>query len=117
MPAIAREGDPVFTGHLCDTFTTLAFPLLNTDVFAESRLLDQQYDLTIPHLILVGEFCVPHVLPIWEGVSDVFCWFRPQATAYKDCDLGFIIEPCALTVFAGGMPIDNSSCVAPAGFL
>ena len=117
MPAIAREFDPVFTGHGCESFTILALPILNTDVFAEKQLLTQMLDFTIPHLVGSPPYCVEHIAPIWEGVPNVLCWFFPQAVAYSDCDAGFIIEPCAKTVFAGGMPIDNSSCVAPAGFL
>lgn len=71
MPKVARIGDPVSTGHLCDTVTKLDSPSQG-GVYAGNKLICRLGDKTVSHTILVGSSCVPHVTAINESSKTVY---------------------------------------------
>ena len=72
MAKIARKGDSVSTGHLCDGSTTLDAPTGNSTVYAEGELICRLGDKTVSHNILVGSSCVPHTSAINSSSSTVY---------------------------------------------
>lgn len=70
MPKVCREGDPLSTGHLCDTTSTLDTPGQST-VRANGILIARKGDNTVSHDILSGIVCVPHVASISGSSSTV----------------------------------------------
>lgn len=99
MAGVAREGDSVATGHLCDTTTTLDTPS-QTKVFVEGALVACQGDLTVTHNIKVGDACVPHVASISGATSTVKIGGISIAKLGDACDAGSITS-AASTVFIG----------------
>ena len=58
MPAVARQGDTVNTGHLCDGITTIAEGSPNVRV--NGLPVAYQGAALAPHTIKSGDNCVPH---------------------------------------------------------
>jgi len=70
MPAVARIGDSIATGHGCDGSTTLTGPSGN--VFANNKGIERQGDPTVVHR-LTGTGCsVTHSAVINAGSGNVF---------------------------------------------
>lgn len=99
MPAVARIGDPFVTGHPCDGASTIGQGSGN--VFAEGIGVARQGDMSVSHLFLVGDACVPHAVPITGGSGSVFINGIPCARVGDGID-GGAISAGAGTVFAGG---------------
>lgn len=51
MPGVARVGDPIKTGHLCDTTSTIASSGHATNVYANGKLVALQGGPISPHQI------------------------------------------------------------------
>ena len=99
MPAVARIGDPFSTGHPCDGSSTIAQGSPN--VYANSIPASRLGDMSASHLILVGDVCVPHAVPIAAGSSTVFANSIPLARVGDAIDAGAITGGSP-NVFAGG---------------
>ena len=95
----ARVGDPVNTGHLCDTTTNIAEGSPN--VFIEGQSADYAGSALKPHLILAVDKCVPHIgTKVNSGSSKVFVNGKNLARVTDSADFGFITRG-ASTVFSG----------------
>ena len=70
MPAVARIGDPFSTGHPCDGSSTTAQG--SGDVYANGIPVSRVGDNSTSHLVLLGDVCVPHVVPIAGGSGSVY---------------------------------------------
>ena len=102
MPKIARQGDDVTTGHLCDTTTKLAAPTDNDNVYAEGALICRFDDKTEEHEIEVpGPACVKHTTKINKSSSTVYVRGKKVArvTDTTGCSSGSSIDSGAGTVF------------------
>jgi uncharacterized Zn-binding protein involved in type VI secretion len=88
MPAVARIGDTIATGHGCDGTTTLTGP--STDVFANNIGIERQGDPTVVHR-LTGRGCsVTHTAVINVGSGDVFVNNKPIGRVGDSADAGSI---------------------------
>ena len=99
MPAVARIGDPFSTGHPCDGSSVIAEGSPN--VYANSIPASRVGDSSASHLVLVGDVCVGHAVPIAAGSSTVY------ANGIALARVGDAIVAGAITggspnVFAGG---------------
>lgn len=99
MPAAAREGDSVATGHLCDTVTTLDTPGQDS-VYINGILACRLGDLTVVHDIKSGDACVPHTAPISSSSSTVYIVSALAARLGDSCDAGSITSGSS-NVFIG----------------
>ena len=102
MPAVARKGDSLTTGHLCDATSILDTPSQST-VFAESELVARIGDSTVVHNIEISTnplVCAPHVETIIEGSATVFAVNEKVARIGDAVDAGNITSG-ASSVFAG----------------
>jgi uncharacterized Zn-binding protein involved in type VI secretion len=98
MPAVARIGDSLATGHGCDGTTTLTGP--SGDVFANSRGVERQGDPTVVHA-LTGLGCsISHRAAVNAGSGTVFVNNKPIARIGDSADAGSITSGSP-TVFAG----------------
>ena len=99
MPAVARIGDSISTGHGCDGTTTLTGPSGN--VFANSIGVERQGDPTVVHR-LTGKNCsVSHAAAVNAGSGTVFVNNKPIARIGDSADAGSITAG-SRNVFAGG---------------
>lgn len=91
MPAIARIGDNVSTGHGCDSTTTLTEPLGNTaKVYANGLGIECVGDPTVPHLIPGGDSCITHTAYINAGSPTVYIAGIAVGRVGDSCDAGQI---------------------------
>lgn len=90
MPAVARIGDQINTGHGCDGTSTIAEGSPN--VFANNIGVARQGDAIAPHTIPAGPICVGHSAVINSGSPDVFVNNIPMARVNDSADQGFITE-------------------------
>lgn len=98
MPAVARIGDSIATGHGCDGTTTLTGPSGN--VFANNLGVERQGDPTVVHA-LTGRGCsVTHTAAINVGSATVYVNNIPIARVGDSADAGSITSGSS-TVFAG----------------
>lgn len=98
MPAIARIGDTIATGHGCDGTTTLTGP--SGDVFANNIGIERQGDPTVPHRLTGRNCSVSHTAVVNVGSGTVFVNNKPVARIGDSADAGSIISGSP-TVFAG----------------
>lgn len=70
MPAAARKGDTVATGHDCDATTTIK-GTLQTTVRINGLIAAVSGDPLDAHTILSGTVCVPHSANVNAGSSTV----------------------------------------------
>lgn len=70
MPAAARLGDSISTGHACDATSTIAGALI-TKVKIDGIIAAVLGDAIAAHTILVGEVCVPHAATVGGSSSKV----------------------------------------------
>lgn len=89
MPAAAREGDSVATGHLCDTVTVLNTPG-QSSVYINGILACRLTDRTVPHEVKSGSVCIPHTAPITGSSSTVYIVSKLAARLGDSCDAGSI---------------------------
>lgn len=88
MPAVARIGDSIATGHGCDGTTTLTGP--SGDVFANNIGIERQGDPTVVHR-LTGRGCsVRHTAVINVGSGNVFVNNKPIGRVGDSADAGSI---------------------------
>ncbi len=98
MPAIARIGDSISTGHGCDGTTTLTGP--SGDVFVNGLGVERQGDPTVVHR-LTGTGCsVSHTAAVNSGSGSVFVNVKPIARVGDSADAGAITSGSG-SVFAG----------------
>lgn len=90
MPAIARIGDQINTGHGCDSTALIGEGSI--DVFCNNIGVARQGDAIAPHTILAGIVCVPHSAVINQGSPDVFVNNIPVARVGDSADQGSIIQ-------------------------
>ena len=88
MPAVARIGDTIATGHGCDGTTTLTGP--STNVFANNIGIERQGDPTVVHR-LTGRGCsVTHTAVINVGSGNVFVNNKAIGRVGDSADAGSI---------------------------
>lgn len=87
MPACARVGDSVATGHACDATTTLATANHNVNAQGANALVVG--DLTVPHGF-IPPACAPHTAAINAGSSKVTIGGVAAARQTDSCDAGTI---------------------------
>jgi uncharacterized Zn-binding protein involved in type VI secretion len=88
MPAVARIGDSIATGHGCDGTTTLTGP--SSNVFANNIGIERQGDPTVVHR-LTGRGCsVTHTAVINVGSSNVFVNNKAIGRVGDSADAGSI---------------------------
>jgi uncharacterized Zn-binding protein involved in type VI secretion len=100
MPAVARAGDSVSTGHGCDGTTTLDIPGQST-VFVEGELACRLGDSTVSHAVPEGDGCGSHTATISGSSGTVKVAGKLVARVGDACDAGSISSGAA-TVFIGG---------------
>jgi uncharacterized Zn-binding protein involved in type VI secretion len=98
MPAIARIGDSIATGHGCDRSTTLTGPSGN--VFVNGLGVERQGDPTVVHRLTGRNCSVSHTAAVNAGSGTVFVNGKPIARIGDSADAGSITSGSA-TVFAG----------------
>ena len=101
MPAVSRKDgtDSISTGHGCDA-TTVTDQGSST-VFVNSIGAVRAGDLCRVHLILVGDSCVPHTVPLTSYSGSVFVNSKGvgrQGDSYS----GEVLTSGSGNVFAGG---------------
>ncbi len=89
MPAAARVGDPIATGHLCDTVSKIAGPG-NPRVLIEGQPAAVVGDLSDPHTYGVPPFCISHAMPITTGCPKVLVGGQPIAMFGSQIDSGTV---------------------------
>ena len=101
MPNIARKNgvDSVATGHGCDTVTVTDDG--SSSVFVNGIGAVRAGDLCQVHLILAGDSCVPHTVPLTSFSSSVFVNGRGVGRV-GDEYVGHTITSGSSNVFAGG---------------
>jgi len=107
MPAVARVGDTVNTGHGCDTTTTILAVGSANNVYAEGLLVALQGSSLAPHNITnpaqpqpPNPPCIPHpAQKVNIGSSTVRVNGRAIARVGDSADLGNVSRG-ASTVFA-----------------
>lgn len=98
MPAVARIGDSISTGHGCDGTTTLTGPSGN--VFANSIGVERQGDPTVSHAVSGRGCSVSHVANVNVGSSVVFVNNKQIARIGDSADSGSVTSGSP-NVFAG----------------
>jgi uncharacterized Zn-binding protein involved in type VI secretion len=98
MPAVARIGDSIATGHGCDGSTTLTGPSGN--VFVNGLGVERQGDPTVVHRLTGRNCSVSHTAAVNAGSGSVFVNGKPIARVGDSADAGSITSGSA-TVFAG----------------
>jgi uncharacterized Zn-binding protein involved in type VI secretion len=99
MPAVAREGDSISTGHGCDSTSTVISP--SSNVFCNGIGVERKGDPVAPHTIPSGPACVPHSAFINAGSSTVYVNGIPIARVGDSADAGSITSGSS-NVYAGG---------------
>jgi len=95
MPAVARKGDSVNTGHGCTSITkTLE---CSSDVIVNGKGAVRKGDALEVHTINSGSVCVPHSSKVNEGSSTVFVNGKPLAR--KAIQLMLVIFLLVLVMF------------------
>lgn len=101
MPEIARGSgaDSVSTNHGCDATTVT--DTCSDNVFVNGEGAVREGDLTASHLILVGDDCVSHTVPLTTFSSSVFV--NGKGIGRKgDSYSGETISSGSSNCFAGG---------------
>lgn len=98
MPKVCRKGDPLSTGHLCDTTSNLNTPGQGS-VFANGILVARKGDRTETHDIPAG-VCVPHTASITGSSSTVRVAGKFVARVGDGVDAGALTDGSS-NVFAG----------------
>jgi uncharacterized Zn-binding protein involved in type VI secretion len=89
MPAIARKGDPITTGHGCDAVSTVGVG--SSDVFINGIAVARKGDSISPHTIRSGNRCVSHSAVINAGSGSILVNGIPIARVGDSADAGAII--------------------------
>jgi len=88
MPAVARIGDSIATGHGCDGSTTLTGP--SSNVFANSLGIERRGDPTVVHAVSGRGCSVSHTASVNVGSGNVFVNSEPIARIGDSADAGSI---------------------------
>ena len=88
MPAVARIGDEISTGHGCDGTSTIAEG--SNNVFCNNIGVSRKGDAITVHTIPSGSSCVPHNSVINEGSPNVFVNNIEMARVGDSADQGSI---------------------------
>lgn len=101
MPAVSRKDgtDSISTGHGCDATTVTDQG--SSNVLVNSIGAVRAGDLCQVHLILVGDSCVPHTVPLTSFSSTVFVNGRGIGRRGDDYS-GHVLTSGSGNVFAGG---------------
>lgn len=99
MPAAARVGDSVATGHICATTTTLAAANHNVNIQGANALVVG--DLTESHAFPPSPPCAPHVASINAGSSKVTIGGKAAARQTDSCDAGSITSGASMVSIGG----------------
>lgn len=99
MPAVARIGDLINTGHGCDASAPIQDG--SSNVFVNGIGMSYASAAIVPHLINSGNSCVVHQAWIISGSSSVFVNGLPVARVGDAADLGAVAQGSP-NVFAGG---------------
>jgi uncharacterized Zn-binding protein involved in type VI secretion len=91
MPAAARLGDLITTGHACDGTSTIAGNL-QSKVIINNIIAAVLGDPIAPHTILVGSVCVPHSATVGGSSEKVFFENIKAARVGDAADADKIIE-------------------------
>lgn len=97
MPAVARIGDSIATGHGCDGTTTLTGPSGN--VFVNGLGVERAGDPTVSHRVSGRNCSVSHAAAVNAGSGNVFVNNKPIARVGDSADAGSITSGSP-TVFA-----------------
>ena len=97
---VSRKGDPLTTGHICSTTTTLATPGQNT-VFANGIRIARRGDSTVPHPFPPQPPCANHTAVVNAGSETVFVSGKKCARTTDSADLGALTSG-SNNVFVGG---------------
>lgn len=100
MPAAARIGDDVDTGHGCDSTTTIKGALQST-VFINGIKAAVDGDALAAHTIPSGDVCVGHSAVVNKGSKTVFIEGIKAARKTDSADADQIAEGSP-NVFIGG---------------
>jgi uncharacterized Zn-binding protein involved in type VI secretion len=101
MPAVARLGDPITTGHGCSTTSTVIGPTgAGAKVYANGIPVECKGNPVAPHTIPSGSLCVPHSAVINAGSGTVKVGGIAIARQGDSTDGGSIISGSP-NVFAG----------------
>ena len=99
MPAICRDGDLGRTGHLCTP--VIGVKTTQSSVMATGIPLARLGDPTLPHVIKIGLYCVPHFAKVNMASSTVFAKGIGVARIGDSYDFGAMIQG-SQNVYAGG---------------
>ena len=99
MPKICREGDPLSTGHICASTTTLDTPTQFT-VRANGILIARVGDPTVSHAFPPAPPCLPHVAKVNAGSSTVRVAGKFVARVGDSADSGQMTDGSP-NIFAG----------------
>jgi len=99
MPAVARKGDGLATGHGCSGTTTIANPL-TTSVYCNNILAAVKGAVSAVHAVPGGTSCVPHTSTVSGGSGTVFFENKPAARIGDAYEAGAVIGGSP-NVFAG----------------
>jgi len=88
MPAVARIGDSIATGHGCDGTTTLTGP--SSNVFANNIGIERQGDPTVVHRLTGRNCSVTHTAVINAGSGNVFVNNKAIGRVGDSADAGSI---------------------------
>jgi len=112
MPGVARVGDYINTGHLCDNTATISSTNAATNVYINGKLAALQGTQISPHTIesqrgiappgppTNPSICIPHTATVKEGSSTVRANGKALARQYDAADEGSI---------TGGSPNVNAN--------
>jgi uncharacterized Zn-binding protein involved in type VI secretion len=100
MPAAARIGDIVNTGHACTTVVDIALTL-QSNVKIDGKLAAVVGSQLADHTFLSGSSCIPHSATVTAGSSKVFIGGIAVSRIGDTADMGAIITGSS-SVFIGG---------------
>lgn len=100
MPASARKGDSIATGHACTGSSNIDTPG-QSKVSAQGKLCARATDPIVVHTIKVGDACVPHGVVVNAGSSKVSIANLPAARIGDSADAGAVTGG-SNKVFMGG---------------
>jgi uncharacterized Zn-binding protein involved in type VI secretion len=90
MPAAARKGDQVSTGHSCDSTTEIEFG--EESVIIGGKQAAYEGAGLKSHTILVGKDCVPHATVVNAGSQTVEVKGKPLARKNDSACAGTISQ-------------------------
>lgn len=99
MPAAARKGDAITTGHGCDA-TSAIKGSLQSKVYSDGIIAAVSGDSIEAHTIESGNTCIAHAATVGGGSSKVFMQGNAAARKGDSADAG-VITAGSSKVFIG----------------